>query len=244
MLHQLTCNSVLEGIRICRRGFPNRTVYKEFKHRYVILNPKKMYAAKDDIKAGAKCILEEHEVLNDRWRLGQTKVFFKAGTIGILEEIRDEKIKKIVCQIQGICRGYTGRKAFKNEVTKKNLIPVLQRNFRKYMFFRDWQWYFLVNSTKRFIGQVNIEDEIAALEAEAAIHCKIYDEECAKRDGFLKQNKAFKVEMDEMMAEMNRSQGDLSAYQQDLAKAQTQKSGLESDLSAAQEQVWYDGNWQ
>ena len=41
--------------------------------------------------------------------------------------------------------------------------------------------------------QVNIEDEIAALEAEAAIHCKAYDEECSKRDGFLKQNKAFKV---------------------------------------------------
>ena len=41
--------------------------------------------------------------------------------------------------------------------------------------------------------QVNIEDEIAALEAEAAIHCKAYDAECDKRDGFLKQNKAFKV---------------------------------------------------
>ena len=41
--------------------------------------------------------------------------------------------------------------------------------------------------------KVNIEDEIAALEAEAAIHCKAYDEEVAKRDGFLKQNKAFKV---------------------------------------------------
>ena len=44
--------------------------------------------------------------------------------------------------------------------------------------------------------QVNIEDEIAALEAEAAIHCKAYDEEVAKRDGFLKQNKAYKVRSD------------------------------------------------
>jgi len=35
ILHQLQCNGVLEGIRICRKGFPNRIVYSEFKQRCV-----------------------------------------------------------------------------------------------------------------------------------------------------------------------------------------------------------------
>lgn len=33
VMHQLRCNGVLEGIRICRKGFPSRILYADFKQR-------------------------------------------------------------------------------------------------------------------------------------------------------------------------------------------------------------------
>lgn len=34
VMHQLRCNGVLEGIRICRKGFPNRILYGDFRQRW------------------------------------------------------------------------------------------------------------------------------------------------------------------------------------------------------------------
>merc|ERR1712002_828015 len=234
VMHQLTCNGVLEGIRICRRGFPNRTMYAEFRHRFIIIKPKEVYACGDDQKAAAKVVLESIEEANDRWRLGHTKVFFRAGTIGILEEVRDECIKAILNYIQGLCRGYLGRKQHKIEIEKRNYIPIIQRNFKKYIFFRDWTWYFLVNGTKRFIGQVNMEDEIAALEEEAAVACAAYDKEVTERDRLNGEIDVMTHDKKEMMAQIEREQGDLSSYQQDLAQASSNRSETEEALSKAQ----------
>ena len=104
------------------------------------------------------------------------------GAVGCVEECREESIKAILNYIQGLGRGYTSRMEYKKLIYKRNMIPIMQRNMKKYLFFRDWTWYFLVNGTKRFIGQEDMESVIANLEEEAAVACKAYDEVVEVRD--------------------------------------------------------------
>merc|ERR1719376_1483322 len=111
VMHQLTCNGVLEGIRICRKGFPNRLMYADFKHRYKILNSKAVAEISDEKKL-AGTILESVGLVPEKFRVGNTKVFFRAGVLGELEDIRDERLGKIITWMQSWIRGMMSRNEF------------------------------------------------------------------------------------------------------------------------------------
>ena len=114
VLHQLRCNGVLEGIRICRKGFPSRVIYDEWRQRYTLLAadavPKGTFI--DAKKACEKLLAKIPEIEPANYRFGHTKLFFKAGMIGALEDLRDDKINSILVALQTRMRYNQARPKF------------------------------------------------------------------------------------------------------------------------------------
>ncbi|XP_030752192.1 myosin heavy chain, muscle isoform X45 [Sitophilus oryzae] len=236
VMHQLTCNGVLEGIRICRKGFPNRMVYPDFKLRYMILAPATMAKEKDPKEAARKC-LEEIALDPDSYRVGHTKVFFRAGVLGQMEELRDERLSKIVTWMQSWIRGYLSRKEFKRLQEQRLALQVCQRNLRKYLKLRTWPWYKLWQKVRPLLNVTRIEDEIAKLEEKAAKAQEAFErEEKAKKELEVLYAKLL-AEKTELLSTLEGEKGSLSETQERANKLQAQKNDLESQLQETQDRL-------
>ncbi|XP_057653573.1 myosin heavy chain, muscle isoform X30 [Diorhabda carinulata] len=236
VMHQLTCNGVLEGIRICRKGFPNRMVYPDFKLRYKILNPAGV-SKESDPKKCAAVILDATGLDSESYRLGHTKVFFRAGVLGQMEELRDDRLGKIVTWMQSWVRGYLSRKEFKKLQEQRLALQVCQRNLRKYLKLRTWPWYKLWQKVRPLLNVTRIEDEIAKLEEKAQKAQEAFErEEKAKKELEALYAKLL-AEKTELLATLEGEKGSLSETQERANKLQAQKNDLESQLSETQDRL-------
>ncbi|XP_047426901.1 myosin-16-like [Mugil cephalus] len=166
ILHQLACNGVLEGIRICRKGFPNRLQYPEFKQRYYILNPNVIPKGFVDNKKASELLLSSVGLDNMEYRIGHSKVFFRAGVLAKLEDMRDERLAKIITMLQAQLRGSLMRIEFKKMVDRRIALMAIQRNVRKFLQLRFWGWWKLYTKVKPLLMVARQEETFKAKEEE------------------------------------------------------------------------------
>ncbi|KAM6345415.1 LOW QUALITY PROTEIN: myosin-3-like [Alca torda] len=170
VLHQLRCNGVLEGIRICRKGFPNKILYGDFKQSSVItflyrlLNssviPEGQFI---DSKKACEKLLSSIVIDHTQYKLGHTKVFFKAGLLSVLEEMRDDCLGQLITQTQALCRGYLRRLELKRMLDRRESIFCIQYNIRAFMNVKHWPWMKLYFKIKPLLKSVETEKEMATM---------------------------------------------------------------------------------
>uniref|UniRef100_A0A452TF54 Myosin-7B n=1 Tax=Ursus maritimus TaxID=29073 RepID=A0A452TF54_URSMA len=167
VLHQLRCNGVLEGIRICRQGFPNRLLYADFRQRYRILNPS---AIPDDTfmdsRKATEKLLGSLDIEHTQYQFGHTKVFFKAGLLGVLEELRDQRLAKVLTLLQARSRGRLMRLEYQRLLGGRDALFTIQWNIRAFNAVKNWSWMKLFFKMKPLLRSAQAEEELAALRAE------------------------------------------------------------------------------
>ncbi|CAL8304773.1 unnamed protein product [Merluccius merluccius] len=254
ILHQLACNGVLEGIRICRKGFPNRLQYPEFKQRYHILNPNVIPKGFVDNKKASELILKSISLEDSEYRIGHTKVFFRAGVLARLEDLRDERLAKIMTLFQARLRGVLMRIEFQKMLDRRIALMAIQRNVRKFLQLRYWGWWKLYTKVKPLLMVARQEDAFkekeeelkAALEKTAELEVKIRDLE--GKAVTLSQEKsdlamALAAEQDvlgdaeERCTQLMRQKGQLEESVQDLRERLEEEEGSAAALHGQRRQL-------
>merc|ERR1719357_589583 len=87
-------------------------MYPEFKARYNIIGAAAVAKAKND-KAAAQAVMDILKLDKEKFRLGHTKVFFRAGIGAWMEEQRENKIGSVLAWLQAQARGKAARMKFK-----------------------------------------------------------------------------------------------------------------------------------
>ncbi|XP_066560463.1 myosin-10 isoform X1 [Amia ocellicauda] len=237
VLDQLRCNGVLEGIRICRQGFPNRIVFQEFRQRYEILTPNAIPKGFMDGKQACERMIRALELDPNLYRIGQSKIFFRAGVLAHLEEERDLKITDIIIYFQAVCRGYLARKAFAKKQQQLSALKVLQRNCAAYLKLRHWQWWRLFTKVKPLLQVTRQEEEMQAKDEELV---KVKEKQIKVEGELVEMERKHQqlVEEKNILAEQLQAETELFAEAEEMrARLAAKKQELEEILHDLESRV-------
>ncbi|KAJ8770010.1 hypothetical protein K2173_009093 [Erythroxylum novogranatense] len=150
VLQQLRCCGVLEVVRISRSGFPTRMSHKKFSRRYGFLLLENI-ASQDPLSVSV-AILHQFGILPEMYQVGYTKLFFRTGQIGVLEDSRNRtlhgilrvqscfrahrsrcylrELKRGIVTLQSFIRGEKGRKEYAVLLQKHKAVVLIQNQIR------------------------------------------------------------------------------------------------------------------
>ncbi|CAN4104137.1 unnamed protein product [Withania somnifera] len=161
VIEQLRCCGVLEVVRISRSGYPTRLTHEEFTSRYGFLLPK-VNACQDPLSM-AVAILHQFSILPELYQVGYTKLYFRAGQIAALEDVRNQVLQGTL-EVQKCFRGHRARRHL-HEL--KGGVIILQSFIRGEIARR--QYNTKVESKEKVVREGSDEQLVAVVRIQSAI---------------------------------------------------------------------------
>eukprot|EP01027_Heterolobosea_sp_BB2_P019756 GEZU01027812.1.p1 GENE.GEZU01027812.1~~GEZU01027812.1.p1 ORF type:complete len:1956 (-),score=1147.30 GEZU01027812.1:298-6141(-) len=223
VLEQLRCNGVLEGIRISRKGYPSRVLYEDFVKRYDILAPPSLVNSGTSARDKTSKILQHIELDTEKYKLGLTKAFFKAGELALLEEQREKKIGELIVGIQAQARGHLARRKHMALIKKVRAAKTIQNNVRSWLQLRDWIWWKMFMKVRPLLNTMKIEERMKEKEQQIA--------------DLTAQLEAQTEQAAELEKLKNQMEQELEDYKNQLIQSKEAKMKIEASLSSLEAQI-------
>merc|ERR1719305_1104523 len=220
-------------------------LYPEFKSRYNLLAAAAVAKAKND-KGAAGAVFDAIKMDKEKYRLGHTKVFFRAGQLGFMEEVREDKIGSVLSMLQAQARGKSSRIVFKKMQDQKLALYCLQRTIRNYRIGKTWLWWTLwlsvkpnLKCTKFAQYKAEYEEKIAIAEAnidKAVAECnKViseHDRLCAAKNEYVLALQSGGSAVQEIIDKTNRIEAMKNDVEKQLNECNNRVKGEEDAIAS------------
>merc|ERR1711874_368787 len=183
------------------------------------------------------------------FRLGHTKVFFRAGILGFMEEVREDKIGSVLALLQAQARGKASRLTFKKMQDQKLALYCLQRTIRNFRIGKTWLWWQLwlaikpnLKCTKFAQYKAEYEEKIAIAEAHIgqaladrqkveAVHATLLAQKNELVLALQSGGSDVQKQVDEVNARIKGEKEEKNLISQAQTKVTTQKAQLGEEIS-------------
>jgi myosin heavy chain 6/7 len=236
VMHQYQCNGVLAGIAICRKGFPNKVPYPEFKTRYNILAAKAVAKAKKD-KDMAMAVFLQIKLEDEKFRLGHTKVFFRAGILGHMEEVREDKIADVLAWLQAQARGKASRQVYKKMKEHRMAMYCCQRTIRNRRIGMTWSWWQLWLGIKPQLKCTQFSKYKAEYEEKIALAEKNIDRAVADCSKVTKEHERLSNEKNELVLALQSGGSAVQDIIDKTNRVEAQRNDLQKQLDSLNKRI-------
>lgn len=170
---QTTALHILQVSKAYKQGYPETMLKSQFMQRYAVtlanheqqvLQMMKSPDEKSLLNKQLSHVLEQLDVNHTKFKLGNERVLFRAGTFSKLESKRSTLAGKFLVKLQARCRGHIARSGFEKRKVEAIAAKCIQRNVRSFVEIKKWQWWKLYSLLLPIVEASKADIELRSLQ--------------------------------------------------------------------------------